>query len=164
VSPVILVLCPARPPASPSAHSLVDSWQRSGQHYGVSSNRIKVERKRLEGERQQLNEERTRWEAKWNTNQSNLALLDRLSGEDGAEDAPMTLIKAGVEAMKALKRFTRSQMVDRIRADYPDLQFSDSSVVKPIRRAMASRNVRMVQAHQGNKAQAIYEWSDTPHE
>src|SRR4051794_10981741 len=115
----------------------------------VVSNRFEIERKRLEAERRQLVEERINLDTRWKMNESNLALLGRLDQNGTAEPVTIiTLMEAGETAMKALKRFTRSELAQRIRLDNPNLEFSEGSVVKPIKKGIDSRNVRMVQPHQ----------------
>ena len=62
------------------------------------------------------------------------------------------------EAMRRLKRFTRKELADHVRHLYPELEFSDFSVVKPMKQSEALGHVKLVQPSQGNKKQAVYEW------
>jgi hypothetical protein len=91
---------------------------------------------------------------------SNLSVLHKVS-ENGHEPPPPTLSVATVSVMQAMKRFSRTELAERIRHTYPDLEFNEGSVVKPIKKAMSDQKVRLVQESRGNKQQAIYEWVES---
>jgi hypothetical protein len=69
-----------------------------------------------------------------------------------------SLREASYEAMKALGRFTERATANHIREMYSDLNFSDKSLRKPMKRARQEQLIRQVQPSRGNKSQAIYEW------
>jgi hypothetical protein len=60
--------------------------------------------------------------------------------------------------MKAMKRFSRRELADRIKQEHPTVQFSEHSLSKPLSIAIKGGTVKMVKPNIGSKQQAIYEW------
>ena len=88
-----------------------------------------------------------------------IALLHKVSN-NGNEEVLPTLTVAANEAMEAMKRFTRTELAERVKHLYPEMEFNEASVVKPIKQAMAKGNVKLAQPSHGSKKQSLYEWLD----
>lgn len=113
--------------------------------------KIDLELKRLTSEKEEL----TR---KLEILASNIAILHKVCDSGLGEENLPSLGSAVNEAMKGLKRFTRTELAERVKHLYPDLEFNEASVVKPVKNAMLRGQVKLAQPSQGNKRQAVYEW------
>ena len=89
---------------------------------------------------------------------SNIALLDKFCGSGKREPTPR-LIDAAPQAMEAMKRFTRSELAERIKQEHPSLEFAEGSLGKPLTIALKAGRVKLVQPNLGSKTQAVYEWA-----
>lgn len=122
------------------------------------SNLIYVKTSKIDLELKRLVEEKNDLVRKLEIIGSNIALLHKVSGNGNEDQSPPTLGVAALAAMQGLKRFTRTELADRIKHLYPGMEFNHASVVKPIKQAIEKAQVRVAQASQGNKRQSIYEW------
>jgi hypothetical protein len=87
-----------------------------------------------------------------------IALLHKISDNGKGEILP-PLGAAVDEAASSLKRFTRAELAERIKQLYPELEFNEGSVMKPLKKAVEGGKAKCVQPNQGNKKQAVYEWA-----
>ena len=84
-------------------------------------------------------------------------MLNKLRrGNDATVVPPLKQI--AVECMKLLGRFTVSQLDAEVRQRYPDADFVEKSLRRPMEAALKSQWLRKVQDNQGNKTQAVWEW------
>ena len=91
---------------------------------------------------------------------SNIALLHKIADNGKADEELPSLSGATMEAMEALKRFTRAELAARIKHVYPEMEFNEGSVMKPVKKAMDEGHVSLAQRNQGSKKQAVYQWVD----
>jgi hypothetical protein len=94
---------------------------------------------------------------------SQIAVLHRVFGNGKPDEALPSLFKAATDMMATMKRFTRKELAARVRHVHTHLKFKDDSVAKPITSALTTGQIKQVQANQGNKSQAVYEWVEKSH-
>lgn len=146
-------MCALSSPSSAPCSSTIflDRGRGSVDARCVKNRKIEIELEKLEQEKHEL----TR---KLEIVASNIAILHRISGNGKVEDELPSLFKAATEMMKTMRRFTRKELAERVRHVHAHLRFQDDSVAKPISSALAAHQIKQVQANQGNKSQAVYEW------
>jgi hypothetical protein len=73
------------------------------------------------------------------------------------DDAPTVKVaNVAREGITALPQFTRPSLVDWIRKQYPNLDFSPKSIGKPLQEMLQSGEVVMIRENAGNKTPAVY--------
>jgi hypothetical protein len=83
-------------------------------------------------------------------------LSSKRNAESLLQIPAVKLVDAVRKATVALKRFTRDDLEEWIRSNYPQLQFSKKSVDGPIRELMADGAVVILRRNTGNKIPAVY--------
>jgi hypothetical protein len=60
------------------------------------------------------------------------------------------------EGMKALRQFTKTDVIAWARLKYPKLQFSEKSIFRPLNDLIKNGEVKLIRKNQGSKTQAVY--------
>jgi hypothetical protein len=121
----------------------------------------------LERRLQELTAETQSLQARLNSARGGLAVLSELEAEEAAlpskratdsllQIPSIKLRDAVLKAATALKRFTREDLEQWIRSNYPQVQFNKKSVDGPLRDLMTAANVVVLRRNTGNKIPAIY--------
>ena len=61
-----------------------------------------------------------------------------------------------IDGMKALQQFTKNDVVAWVRANYPNLVFSEKSMQRPLQGLIETGEVILLKKNQGSKTQAVY--------
>jgi hypothetical protein len=121
----------------------------------------------LERRLQELTTETQSVQARLNSARGGLAVLSELEAEEASVPSKratesllqipaIKLREAVLKAATALKRFTREDLEQWIRSNYPQLQFNKKSVDGPLRNLMTAANVVVLRRNTGNKIPAVY--------
>lgn len=121
----------------------------------------------IERRLQELTAETESLQAKLNAARGGLAVLSELEAEqtslpskratDTLLQIPAIKLRDAIDrATTALRRFSREDLEQWIRSNYPQVEFSKKSVDGPLRALMANGKVVVLRRNTGNKIPAIY--------
>jgi chromosome segregation ATPase len=129
--------------------------------------KLEAEVSSLERRLQELTAETESVQAKLNGARGGLAVLTELVAEqislpsrratDTLLQIPAIKLRDTIErATTALRKFSREDLEQWIRSNYPQVQFSKKSIDGPLRGLMAAGKVVVLRRNTGNKIPAIY--------